>query len=184
MRNRTGRRFVVLMVVCLVTGLASSSTAHPQEKNDPNDATGPLDLESGTFSHPQANIRSSLKTRGNWSAQTLDDGSALKFAYDSRGTGFGDFYVEVKAAPGGGLRGRLFRGSDALGGGGDFVANVSASRSGHRFVVKFRKNLIDPRNNFIGWSALSEYRGTQGCAGQKFGCYDVMPDGTFYRHNL
>ena len=183
MRNRTGR-YVVFMVICLSVGMISSSRAHIQEKNDPNDANGPLDLKGATLSHPQGNIRSSLTTRGDWTAGTLDDGSALKFAYDSRGNGFGDFYVEVKAAPGGGLRGRLYRGSDALVGGGEFVTNVSASRNGHTLVVKFAKRRLDPRNNFIGWAAQSEYRGTMACAERKFGCFDVMPDGTFYQHNL
>ena len=178
------RRCIVIPIFCLLTTMASPSIAHVQEKNDPNDAAGPLDLRRASFSHPRGRIRLSLKTRGRWTARTLDDGSALKFAYDSRGNGFGDFYVEVKASPAGGLRGRLYEDSDALGGGGKFVHNVAVSRSSRTLVVKFPKRRLDPRNNFIGWSALTQYRGTEGCDSQKFGCYDVMPDGTFYRHNL
>lgn len=184
MSYRTRRLYFVFLGTCLLMSLVSPSAAHVQEKNDPNDASGPLDLKSASFSHPRRKIRSTLTTRGDWTAGTLDDGSALKFAYDSRGNGFGDFYVEVKAAPEGGLRGSLYRGSDALAGGGEFVTNVSASRSGHTLVVKFRKRRLDPRNNYIGWSAQSEYRGTMACADRKFGCFDVMPDGTFYRHDI
>jgi hypothetical protein len=171
---------LALSALLIMMGPASG---HEQEKTDPNDATGPLDLSSATFAHPLGDVKSTLTTRGDWGAGALDDGSALAFDYDSRGNAFGDFYVRVKAAPDGGLRGRLFEGGNGAEGGGQLVSRVDARRDGRTLIVRFPMHRLDPRPGFIGWSASTLYKGSPSCTGD-LGCFDIMPDGTFYSHNL
>ena len=177
------RGLAVALAFAATVAWAGPVDAHVQEKNDPNEVVGPLDLRGASFSHPQDRVRSTLTTQGSWSDATLDDGSRLIFTYDSRGNGFGDFYVRVRAAAGGGLKGTLFKGGDPFEGGGEFVARVRVRRRDKTLVARFPIEKLDPRATYIGWGAASVYKGDPSCTGA-YGCYDVMPDGTFYEHNL
>ena len=124
-----------------------------------------------------------MTTRGDWTAATFSNFSGLYFTYDSRGNGFGDYFVEVVQAEGGGLVGKLYQGNGLFDDSGVFVTNVNADRNGRKLIVRFPRNLLDPRDNYIGWTAVSKYTGTISCE-ENQNCIDVMPDGTFYRHNL
>ena len=128
-------------------------------------------------------MRSTLTTYGDWNYKTLTNFTALYFAYDSRGNAFGDYYVEVTGAKGGGLTGKLYRGRRLFDDTGVFVTNVNADRDARTLIVKFPRELLDPRDDYIGWSAISKYTHTIKCE-ENQNCIDVMPDGGFYRHNL
>ena len=181
--NRIGRKatFGLALVVSLSQMLVAQ--AHVQEKTDPNDARGPVDLARATFAHPDDRVKSTLTTRGDWNAATLTNFTGLYFTYESRGNSFGDYYVKVTQAKGGGLQGELYEGDRLFDDTGVFVTNVNANRKGRKLIVKFPAALLKPRNNYIGWGAVAKWTGSIKCE-ENQNCIDVMPDGTFYRHNL
>ena len=181
--NRIGRQATVVLALVVSVSQTLVAQAHVQTKSDPNDARGPVDLASATFAHPESRVKSTLTTRGAWTGATLTNFTGLYFTYESHGSAFGDYFVEVTQAKGGGLQGKLYEGSRLFDDTGVFVRNVNAKRRGRTLIVRFPRSLLEPRDSYIGWGAVSKWTGSIKCE-ENQNCIDVMPDGRFYRHNL
>jgi hypothetical protein len=193
--TRTIRQSLGAMFMCvaLATLLAAPASAHLQEKSDPDDTSGPLDIRKSSFNHRDGKFILTLTTQRTWTVKTLkatEETSKerfenfFQFQLDSRGTGlyggYTDYFVVVDNF-GGDLKGKLYRWVPPYPTKeSEFVSNVDVSKDGKTVKTKFRKGKVNPRDSYVGWNAYSRFSNETNCDP----CNDAAPNSNLYNHQL